>query len=111
MKIFKGYKILYYFLSKPFRFSTDKLRALFAELDAEEQSKFFFDHTKIDPEIYLYNAVRQIRRSLLQEDDATIPKAQEKLRRFYYAYISVQALSWSAILYYSARFATRLLDY
>lgn len=73
---------------------------LFAELDAEDKSKFFFDHSKINIKAYLHEATKQIRRLLLKEDDATLPKAREKLKKLYYADLGLKAFGLALVLLY-----------
>lgn len=102
-KIINGISVLYFFTTRNFQFETKKLQELFSELDAEDQSKFYFDHTTIDWDKFFSSGILQTRRLLLKEDDATIDKAKSKLRKLYYADIAVKAISTFVFLYYTLK--------
>lgn len=103
IKVFKGFLSLDFFVSNPFEFETIKLMELFAELDAEDKSKFFFDHSKINVKAYCHEGMKKIRRLLLNEDDATLPKAREKLKKLYYADLGLKAFGLALVLFYLKR--------
>lgn len=103
MKIFRGCRSLDFFVSNIFHFETIKLRELFAELNAEDQKKFYFDHSTIELKSYLHEGVQSIRRLLLKEDDATLPKAREKLKKLYYVDLLVKGVAASFLLWYFAK--------
>jgi alcohol-forming fatty acyl-CoA reductase len=73
-----------------FRFETIKLQEIFTELDDKDQKTFNFDHKTIDWEKYQDNGMRGIRKFLLKEDESTMPKAQKKLKKLYYADLLVK---------------------
>jgi Male sterility protein len=91
-------QVLYDFTGRHFHFETIKLQKLFASLDAEDQKVFNFDHVSFDWKSYFGPAVRQGRRLILKDDEATMPKAQEKLKKFYYADMFVKVMFGVAVL-------------
>lgn len=110
MKIFNGAKSVEFFVCNKFQFDTKKLQELFAELDDEDQKKFFFNHWSIDVREYCRAAVIQCRRLLLKEDDSTIPMAQAKLRKLYYADLFLKGVGTAFVLYNIVKFSARLVD-
>lgn len=69
-----------------------RLNELFTELSSEDKKKFCFDHSKLELEDYVENGVRQVRNLLLKEDEATLPKAREKMQKLYYADILLKGV-------------------
>lgn len=92
--------IYYYFTTRHFQFETKKLRELFNELGEDDKIKFGFDHTTIDWPRYHHNGVLQLRRLVLKEKDSTIPQAQKKVMKFYYADLAIKAFFLSILFYY-----------
>lgn len=92
--------MLYYFTSNKFNFETKKLSQLFNELDADDKKKFYFDHSTIVHEEYHKKAIRQIRRLLLNEDEATLPEARKKVDRLLIADLAVKSFCTSFASYY-----------
>lgn len=88
-------------MTHSFRFDTTKLHQLFAELDDEDQAKFYFNHRTINHEDYFNNSIREIRRLLLKEDESTMPKAQEKLKKIFYADLAVKLVAFLMMARYS----------
>lgn len=82
--------VLYFFTKDNFRFETTKLYELFAELNAQDQKQFYFDHRTINWDEFFSNGIRQTRRLLLKEDDSTMKKTQLKLKKFYYVDLIVK---------------------
>lgn len=100
-KIISGMSILYYFTTHDFRFETKKLQELYSQLESDDQEKFYFDHTKINWEKHHDLGIWKIRTFLLQDDDSTIPKAQEKLRKLYWADWIVKIVLCTVMMWYS----------
>ena len=85
MKVIKGMQVLYDFTGQNFNFETIKLQELYAGLKPEDKKLFFFDHTSLNWSKYFETSTRLGRRLILKDDESTIPKAHEKLKKFYYA--------------------------
>ncbi|CRL04379.1 CLUMA_CG017470, isoform A [Clunio marinus] len=100
MKVIKGIKIFYYFTTRNFLFETDKLHNLFNSLDKDDKIKFYFDHTTIYWPDYFENGGRNLRKYILKESELNIPKAQQKLRKLYYADRSLKIFGVLLLSYY-----------
>lgn len=92
-----------------FHFDTKKLKELFTELDEDDQQKFPFNHSALQLKKYFIEGLRQGRRLLLKEDDATIPKGQQKLKRLYYADVFCKSVASALLIYHFTNFASSLL--
>lgn len=108
LKIIDGMSYFYFFTTKNFHFETIKLQKLFSELDGEDRQKFCFDHTTIDWNVFFRNGMIETRRRLLHDDDATIPKAQEKLKKLYFLDLSVKVLFFGGLLFFLFKFFVRM---
>lgn len=98
IKVIKGMQVLYDFTGHNFNFETVKLQELFAGLEVEDQKTFYFDHVTFDWNNYFESAVQQGRRLILKDDESTMPKAQEKLKKFFYADLFVKGIFGVAVL-------------
>lgn len=82
--------MFYYFTTKVFKFHTKKLQELFGEMSAEDKILYDFDHSKIEWEKYYCNAFRETRRLLLKEDESTIEKGAKKMKKMFYADLTLK---------------------
>lgn len=92
MKVIKGMNILYDFTGKNFLFETKKLQELYKDLKPEDKEIFYFDHLSLNWQEYFNTSVKLGRTLILKDNDATIPKAQLKLKKLYYANVIVKSL-------------------
>lgn len=71
-------------------FKTERLQELYDNLTPEDKKIFYFNHLTLDWEKYFGTSVRHGRRLILKDDESTIPLAQEKLKKFYYADLTLK---------------------
>lgn len=103
MKMLQAINVSYYFMTTNFRFKTEKLEKLYSELDEGDQRTFYFDHTTIDWVAYHRKGIEGVRKFIFKEDDSTIPLAQAKLKKLFYADRIIKALLSLVALGYSIK--------
>lgn len=92
--------IFYHFTTRRFHIKTVELRKLCTELDPTDRRTFNFDHSAIDWDDYYRVAFAEIRRTLLKEDDTTIPKGLQKLKKLFYIDLSFKTICMMGLIFF-----------
>ncbi|XP_046683821.1 fatty acyl-CoA reductase wat-like isoform X2 [Homalodisca vitripennis] len=91
-KINKFSDVIAYFGTRTWDFKNTNTQALWQSLEAKDQQLFFFDMSQLDWNKYFYWYTRGVRQYLLKDDLSTVPQAQKRLRRFYWAHQGLKML-------------------
>lgn len=80
-RLLKTISMLEYFINHSWEWSTNNTEMLLSELSPEDQRVFNFDVRQLNWLEYIENYVLGVKKYLLKEDLAGIPKAKQHLRR------------------------------
>lgn len=82
-KVSAGIKLVQYYTTKEWVFDTFKFEELLSNLNTTDAEIFNTDTNQLNYEEYLLNYILGIRKYMLGESDATIPRARVTLRVLY----------------------------
>lgn len=80
-RLLRTVSMLEYFINRSWEWSTDNTEMLMSELSPEDQRVFNFDVRQLNWLEYIENYVLGVKKYLLKEDMAGIPKAKQHLKR------------------------------
>ncbi|XP_055475263.1 fatty acyl-CoA reductase 2-like [Psammomys obesus] len=80
-RLLKTISMLEYFINNSWEWSTNNTEMLLSELSPEDQRVFNFDVRQLNWLEYIENYVLGVKKYLLKEDLAGVPKARQHLRR------------------------------